>query len=238
MKVAHQMAAFASAAAVAAALSLAAAAPAGASPSHAWSRAAAAGGARSMPAAAPLSGLRIVKVQGPPLSPRQALNSGATITLENYYNSALCLDANDSGSTAGQNGDKVQLWTCSGKANQSWTLYKQGSAALGDFTLYNDKYPSKCLNADDSGGLANGRKVQLWTCGTTSNFYWYVGSWSICLESDATCVLYLNADNYQFVLDARSQSIGNGDQVQIWNPTNQENQFWICIGSLAVCPTY
>lgn len=141
----------------------------------------------------------------------------------NYYN--YCLDANDAGSTAGMNGDKVQLWTCTGKNNQYWEY--GGESASGNFTLINHQYPSKCLNADDAGGLKDGQKVQLWDCGVdTSNEYWDVADWATCVDSGFDCTLPLEADNYKWVLDAEAQHIGDGDKVQIWTPNGLLNQYW------------
>jgi hypothetical protein len=169
-----------------------------------------------------------------PASAAAAANAGPTIEIVNRQVSTLCLDANDQGSTAGQNGDKVQLWTCNGGTNQRWGLLTEDSA--GNFTLYNERYPDMCLNADDSGGLADGRKVQLWDCGTTSNFYWAVGAWSRCLATIHECVLPLESNNYAWQLNARVPGLGNGDYVQIWRPIQGAlNADWLCEGNTNVC---
>jgi hypothetical protein len=85
----------------------------------------------------------------------------------------LCLDANDLGPTADQNGDKVQLWNCYGGASQEWIpQYKSGQLAW----LVNAKYPEICLNANNVGGLANGHRVQLWNCYNSANELWNVGT--------------------------------------------------------------
>ena len=47
-----------------------------------------------------------------------------------------CLDANDVGSTAGTNGDKVQLWTCNHTNNQYWYLGSED--ADGSYTLVSE----------------------------------------------------------------------------------------------------
>src|SRR5215469_10956617 len=71
-----------------------------------------------------------------------------------------CLDANSAGPTAGKNGDKVQLWHCNGRRNQLWHIGHYVGSNYA--TLFNEAYPSECLNADDAGGLQSGRHVQLW----------------------------------------------------------------------------
>jgi hypothetical protein len=136
-----------------------------------------------------------------------------------------CLDANDSGSTAGQDGDKVQLWTCNNTGNQFWYFGTQNSAGNGYIT--NDYYSSKCLNANDDGGLADGRHVQLWGCADTSNMLWDLAGWQHCLTISDACPIFLSSDNDKWTLDAVSQHIGDGDQVQIWTYDNGDNQFWV-----------
>jgi hypothetical protein len=138
-----------------------------------------------------------------------------------------CLDANDVGSTAGTNGDKVQLWTCSHANNQYWYLGSED--ADGSYTVVNDEYTSKCLNANDTGGLADGRHVQLWSCSVdTLNEYWDAATWESCTGypgADA-CPLFLDVNAYEFLLDATAQDIGNGDQIQIWTSDGGDNQLW------------
>jgi hypothetical protein len=142
-------------------------------------------------------------------------------------NGKFCLDANDAGSTAGKNGDKVQLWTCSGHANQYWIPGDETSSPTGFYTLENAEWPSECLNARTNGGLHDGSKVQLWSCGGEANDLWDVEGWLTCFDYHATyCTLPLQADGVKYVLDATLQDIGNGDQMQIWTPDDGLNQGW------------
>ncbi|MBL0885169.1 glycosyl hydrolase family 95 catalytic domain-containing protein [Myceligenerans indicum] len=71
----------------------------------------------------------------------------------------LCLDASG-GSSA--NGTPVILWTCSGSANQQWTLNADGSiTGVG----------GKCL--DVPGGSSNpGTELELWTCNSSLAQKW------------------------------------------------------------------
>jgi hypothetical protein len=136
-----------------------------------------------------------------------------------------CLDANDSGSTAGTNGDKVQLWTCTGKDNQYWYLGEEDSD--GNYAVVNDEYQSRCLNADDTGGLGDGSKVQLWGCGGEANDMWNMTYWQDEITVDCMAFpIYLQSDNYKWDLNAVSQHIGDGDQVQIWTPVGGANSAW------------
>jgi len=142
----------------------------------------------------------------------------ATVYLYEFVNYAddLCLDANDAGSTAGTNGDKVQLWTCNGTDNQYWYGY---DITAGYVALENYEYTNECLNAVDTGGLADGRHVQLWACsvGGTNMLWKWVNSYGY---------IYVEDDTPDYVLDATSQDLGNGDQIQIWSPLDGSNQQW------------
>ena len=132
-----------------------------------------------------------------------------------------CLDANDLGPTAGQNGDKVQLWNCYGGANQEWTpRYKSGQLAW----LVNAKYPGMCLNADDVGGLANGRRVQLWNCYDNANELWNVGT---LLANPVSSPLFLGRGGSQsLALDANKYNLGTRDKVQVWAYYGGSSQLW------------
>ncbi len=113
-----------------------------------------------------------------------------------------CLDANDSGSTAGKNGDKVQLWKCTGNANQFWSPGAQDSA--GFETLFNDEYQSKCLNANDSPSLGDGSKVQLWGCGGVANDMWDVTNWADCVQNSMVSAFVPSATTTVFPLGPKA----------------------------------
>ena len=62
--------------------------------------------------------------------------------------SSLCLDVVGQGTA---NGTEVQVWTCSGNANQQWT-YDGSSLRV---------YGTKCLDVT-GGSTTNGTKLQIW----------------------------------------------------------------------------
>jgi hypothetical protein len=132
-----------------------------------------------------------------------------------------CLDANDLGSAAGRNGDKVQLWNCYGGASQEWIAhYKSGQLAW----LVNAKYPGMCLNADNGGGLANGRRVQLWNCYDGANELWNVGT---LLAHPVSSPLFLGQGGSQsLALDADKYNLGNGDKAEVWAYYGSSSQLW------------
>lgn len=133
-----------------------------------------------------------------------------------------CLDANVSGPTAGQNGDKVQLWDCvDNSLNQYWVPWY----GVNRYTeLVNLKWvdPAMCLDADTTN-YVNGEKVQLWHCfgdeAKHQNQWWnYVAEpdsgtlepISILWNSDHLSPKYLRANR------SGATAGQNGDQVQIW----------------------
>lgn len=133
---------------------------------------------------------------------------------------SFCLDANDVGSTAGMNGDKVQVWSCTGGANQLWIplQWEQGGGALTE--LVNDQYQTKCLNANSYPyGLQNGSNTQLYSCGPqyAGQDLWNFGNWESYVQSGFWAYLFLNTTN--FVL-AATTPVADGNVVEIGIPLN------------------
>jgi hypothetical protein len=150
------------------------------------------------------------------------------VEMANGQYQSKCLDANNAGSTAGKNGDKVQLWGCfddpNGHANQWWVPVQ---TTLGYTELINFQYQSKCLDADNSQGFVNGAKVQLWDCFNDvtnhPNQWWNFG------PDGAFSSLPNRWGNGAKVLDANnagSTAGQNGDKVQIWAFLGGSNQSW------------
>jgi hypothetical protein len=155
----------------------------------------------------------------PAASAASAPAAPARYTIRNTADN-LCLDTNDKGPTAGQNGDQVQLWTCYRSANQQWIPVFDGGNRLA--WLENAMYPAKCLNANNINGLANGRRVQLWDC-YNNNELWDFGG---LLANAVSYPLFLGAGPGSFVLDADKYNLGNGDKVQLWNLYGTDSQRW------------
>lgn len=113
-----------------------------------------------------------------------------------------CLDA--TGNT-GADGTPVQLWDCTGAANQRWTVQSDGSIrTLG-----------ACLDVT-SGSTANGAKVQLYTCNGSAAQRW-------TYNASTGDVVNTAADK---CLDVTDQSTANGARTQIWTCTGAANQKW------------
>jgi lysophospholipase L1-like esterase len=71
-----------------------------------------------------------------------------------------CLDASGQGTA---DGTPVIIWTCSGQANQQWTVNADGTITGGQ--------SGRCLDAT-GGGTAGGTKLILWTCHGQANQRW------------------------------------------------------------------
>jgi hypothetical protein len=91
--------------------------------------------------------------------------------------------------------------------------------------LVSAKYPGLCLNADNVGGVANGRRVQLWNCYSTANELWNFGT---LRANPLGSPLFLGsgAGNQPVALDADKYHLGNGDEVQLWAYHGGSSQAW------------
>ncbi len=116
--------------------------------------------------------------------------------------SGRCLDVPNS-STG--NGVQVQLWDCSGAANQSWTYTATKQLmVLG----------SKCLDASGQGST-NGTAAVIWDCNGQANQQWNVNpNGSVTGVQSGLC------------LDASGRGTANGTKIIIWACNGQNNQQW------------
>ncbi|MEQ0564504.1 ricin-type beta-trefoil lectin domain protein [Amycolatopsis sp. NEAU-NG30] len=71
-----------------------------------------------------------------------------------------CLDASGQGTA---DGTPVIIWTCSGQANQQWTVNADGTIT--------GVQSGRCLDATGQG-TANGTRLILWTCNRQANQQW------------------------------------------------------------------
>ncbi|MFG1807827.1 arabinofuranosidase catalytic domain-containing protein [Streptomyces sp. NPDC049040] len=116
-----------------------------------------------------------------------------------------CLDVPNS-STA--TGTQLQIWDCSGGANQQFTR-----TSSGQLTVYSGG-SQLCLDASGQG-TANGTKVVTWTCNGQSNQQWNVSSdGSVTGAQSGLC------------LDVTGASSANGALVELWACNGGSNQRW------------
>jgi hypothetical protein len=116
--------------------------------------------------------------------------------------SGRCLDVPNASTT---NGTQVQLWDCTGAANQAWT-YTAGK----QLTVYG----SKCLDANGQG-TSNGTTAIIWDCNGQVNQQWNVNAnGTITGVQSGLC------------LDASGNGTANGTKVHLWSCHGGTNQQW------------
>jgi hypothetical protein len=140
-----------------------------------------------------------------------------------------CLDADSRNITV--YGDKVQVYQCfydpDQHPNQWWWLSNPPADGSFGETLIVNAASNLCLDADNSRGLGNGSKVQLWGCFWDRQHHanqW----WSFGPDGDFTPLTNLGDGKDDLVLDAAEPWINyDGDYVQLWQFTGASNQEWL-----------
>ncbi|RAG86663.1 glycoside hydrolase [Streptacidiphilus pinicola] len=116
-----------------------------------------------------------------------------------------CLDVPNASTTAGT---QVQIYSCWGGANQTWT-----HTAAGQLTV-TDSGTTLCLDAYGQG-TTNGTKAVEWPCNGQANQQWRLNSdGSVTGVQSGLC------------LDVTGASTADGALVQLWTCSGQSNQKW------------
>lgn len=126
------------------------------------------------------------------------LPTDATFTLKGS-GSGKCLDVPN-----GATGVQVQIYTCSGNANQTVTRTTAGELRVS----------GKCLAASGDGTTA-GTQVILWACNGRTSQQW-------AFRVDGTIVNRSNG----YVLDVTGAGTANGSKVELWTGLGGTNQVW------------
>jgi non-reducing end alpha-L-arabinofuranosidase len=116
-----------------------------------------------------------------------------------------CLDVPNSSTTAGT---QLQIWDCSGAANQTWN-----STSSGQLTVYSGS-GQMCLDAYNNQTSA-GTKVVTWPCNGGANQQWQ-------LNSDGTVI----GTQSGLCLDVTGASTANGALAELWSCNGGSNQQW------------
>jgi hypothetical protein len=114
-----------------------------------------------------------------------------------------CLDVPNATRTAGT---QVQIWSCSGSSQQTFTY-----TASKQLTVYSG---ADCLDAYNLG-TSNGTKVVIWPCNGQANQQWN-------LNPDGT----VTGVQSGLCLDVTGLSTANGALAQLWSCTGGANQKW------------
>ncbi|WTF11695.1 RICIN domain-containing protein [Streptomyces sp. NBC_01613] len=126
------------------------------------------------------------------------LPTDSTFTLKGSH-SGRCLDVPN-----GQTGVQVQIYDCSGNANQTITRTSAGELRIS----------GKCLAANADGTTA-GTKLILWACNGKTSQQW-------AFRVDGTIVNRSNG----LVIDVTGWGTANGSKVQLWTGLGNATQQW------------
>jgi non-reducing end alpha-L-arabinofuranosidase len=117
--------------------------------------------------------------------------------------SGRCIDVTGWGVTEGT---QLQIWDCSGDANQRWT-----PTSGKQITIYD---ASKCLDASGQG-TSPGTPVIIWDCNGQANQQWNINSnGTITGAQSGLC------------LDAMGASTADGTKLELWTCNGGSNQQW------------
>ena len=116
-----------------------------------------------------------------------------------------CLDVPNSSTTGGT---QLQIYTCDGQSNQTFTHTSTGALTV------TDSGTTMCLDANGKGTTA-GTKVIIWSCNGQTNQQWNVNSnGTITGVQSGLC------------LDVTGASTANGALVELWTCNGGSNQQW------------
>jgi arabinan endo-1,5-alpha-L-arabinosidase len=119
--------------------------------------------------------------------------------------SAECVDDYQNATV---NGTVVDLWDCTGGANQDWTVESDGTIQVN----------GKCLDVTGAA-TANGTLIDLWACTGNANQQWTVESGTLVNPSSGKC------------LDDPASSTTEGTQLDLWACNGGSNQKWTINGA-------
>ena len=129
-----------------------------------------------------------------------AAGGGATGPITSGANSSKCVDDNGLSSA---NGTKIQIWDCTGGANQSWTVEPGGT-----LQVY-----GKCMDITGAN-YSNGTNIELWTCNGGANQQWQATNGTLVNPASGKC------------LDDPNSNTANGTQLDLWTCNGGANQQW------------
>ncbi|MER6079291.1 ricin-type beta-trefoil lectin domain protein [Streptomyces sp. NPDC001833] len=116
-----------------------------------------------------------------------------------------CLDVPNSTTTAGT---QVEIWSCNGGANQTWT-----HTTTDQLTVYSGS-GQMCLDAYNNQ-TAPGTKVEIWSCNGQRNQQW-------TLNSDGT----ITGAQSGLCLDVTGGATADGTLAQLWTCNGGSSQRW------------
>lgn len=142
---------------------------------------------------------------------RNPLTPAATTIVAQH--SGACLDVRG-GPNAKNDGAPIEQWTCTGQANQSWSLEPLSN---GSFRIAAES-SGKCVTAMGTG---NGDAIQQTTCSSSRNQAWKI-------ETAASGVYRIVSASSGLCLDVTGGPSATADGIltELWECTGQANQTW------------
>ena len=184
-------------------------------------------GARNSPARVRINIGRAMQQAAPSRPPTVGIDRSRLIRAS----TGRCLDAH--GPTAGQNGGRVQVWSCNGQPQQLWTALPNGVLRNGcnggpqqQWTFVAPDILARessirtgaglCLDVHAPEVAINGGHVQVWACNNQSQQRWTYNQTTRAVQlASGRC---LDADLKQMTT--------KGGRVQIWACNGQAQQQW------------
>jgi len=156
-------------------------------------------------------------------TPAQASTAVVEFTVVNAAD-RLCLDANDAGPTAGQPGDKIQLWTCTGAANQSWIGHFTYVNGVWKQEIHSAMYPNMCIGLTQAP--AENAPYTLQPCSQYAALEYI--DWHDAVYSGAPYYTHLFPVMLagSWVMAAEPNTLGPGDQVVSQSFDEGQYQQW------------
>lgn len=133
-------------------------------------------------------------------------------TLKPQNATSSCLDATGYGGA----GTAMEIYSCSGGSNESYTFVNEGSNVYEIEPNYNS---ALCLDVYGDRST-NGTEVDVWTCNGQSNQKWGA-------ISDGGSIYELAPQNATGLrLDVVGKGTANGTKVDVWSANSGSNQKW------------
>jgi hypothetical protein len=129
-----------------------------------------------------------------------AATSAPSGPITSGLSSTKCVD-DSAFSTA--DGNKIQMWDCTGGVNQQWTVEPDGT-----LQVY-----GKCLDITGAN-YGNGTLIELWTCNGGANQQWQASNGTLVNPASGKC------------LDDPNSNTANGTQLILWTCNGGANQQW------------
>ena len=142
------------------------------------------------------------------------VSTSKTYIIRSYKDSNYVMDVEGNKTDDETN---VDLWTYNGDINQKWYFSEVSTGVYNIIAKNSDK----CLDIYEGVvSMANGKNVQLYTCGTGNN-----QRWKINYNSDGS-ITFLSVMDTSYAVDVKGGTMANGTNINIHTSNNTGAQKW------------